>query len=229
MTTNTTHRRRPSAVVTVLAVSTGAVAALAIASWTTQLPSTQAVYRVAAASVLNAPSWVRLVADVAAEAGIVVLATLVLVLTWRAMVAGTGALSRALVAGGGAVAAYATSELLKLLLTQPRPCARLGVTVLAECPAANDWSLPSNHATIAAALATAAVLIAPRWGAPALVAALAVAAARVGTGVHYPHDVLTGLVLGAAVVVVTVVTLDRPVDALLRATARRWPASRTAP
>ena len=65
----------------------------------------------------------------------------------------------------------------------------------------------------------------PRWAAPSVAAALVVAAARVGTGVHYPHDVLTGLAVGAGVVAVAALVLDRPVRALLHAAAGRWPAS----
>jgi len=208
----------------VLAGVAGLVAALAVASWTAHLPSTRTVYRAAAAAVTDAPSWVQHVAETAAETGIAALAALVLVLTWRARSVGAAALTRALVASGGVVVAYATSEVLKFVLAQPRPCATLRVAALAQSPCPGDWSLPSNHATIAAALAAAVVLVAPRWAAPSVAAALVVAAARVGTGVHHPHDVLTGLAVGAGVVAVAALVLDRPVRALLHAAAGRWPA-----
>ncbi|MEK8174643.1 phosphatase PAP2 family protein [Streptomyces sp. M19] len=67
-------------------------------------------------------------------------------------------------------------------------------------PGANDWSFPSNHATIAAA-ATVALLVADRRlaAAVAVPAALLMAASRVWIGVHYPHDVAAGLLLGALV------------------------------
>lgn len=224
-TTSSGHR--PWAV---LAGIAGLVAAFAAASWTVDLPSTRTVYRTAVDAVMGAPPPFQDVAVVAADAGILGLATLALVLTWRrAWSGGTAARASALVCGVGVVVAYVSSEVLKLLLTQARPCAALGVAVLAECPGPGDWSLPSNHATIAAALAAAAVLTAPRWALPALATALAVAAARVGTGVHYPHDVLTGLALGAGVVAVAALVLDRPARALLDAATGRWPVIKPRP
>jgi undecaprenyl-diphosphatase len=220
VTTGSTRLQRPW---TVLAGVAGLVVAFAVASWTVHMPSTLAVYRQATAAVTAAPSWLQRVLDTAAEAGVLALAALVSALVWRARSAGAAALARAVVAGGGVVVAYATSEVLKLVLAQPRPCATLGA-VLGECPGPGDWSLPSNHATVAAALAAAVVLMAPRCAVPALAAALVVAASRVGTGVHYPHDVLTGLAVGAGVVAVCALVLDRPARAVVRAAAGRWPA-----
>lgn len=222
MTVTVTPRaaRRPRLV---LAAVASLIAVFAVASWTVPPPATDTVYRAAVEAAGKAPPWLQQILGAVAEAGILALIALALVLTWRARSTGAASLARALVAGGGVIAAYLTSEILKLLLTQPRPCATLAVNVLAECPGPGDWSLPSNHATIAAALATAVALIAPSWTAPAVLTAVLVAAARVGTGVHYPHDVLTGLALGAAVVAVTVIILDRPGQAVVRLASSRWP------
>lgn len=107
-----------------------------------------------------------------------------------------------LAAGGlGTVAAYASSEVIKTLVSQPRPCRTLDVATALTCPAATDWAWPSNHATIAASVAVACVLVAPRlW--PVLVPlAAGIAVARVGAGVHYVHDVTAGLALGTLVTV----------------------------
>jgi undecaprenyl-diphosphatase len=219
-TTSSRAQRRPWLVMAAVATL---VAVFGVASWAVPPPATQTVYRAAAAAATDAPAWVQQALGVVADSGILALAALVLLLTWRARSSGATSLARALVAAGGVVVAYATSELLKLSLTQARPCATLAVSILAECPGPGDWSLPSNHATIAAALATAIALIAPRWSAPAVGIAFLVAAARVGTGVHYPHDVLTGVALGATVVALAAMALDRPGQALLRAATRRWP------
>ncbi len=108
------------------------------------------------------------------------------------------------VAGVGVVAAYLLSEGVKLVVSEDRPCRVLDVATVLVCPEAGDWSWPSNHATIAAAFATACALALPRslWlGAPT---ALLIAASRVGAGVHYVHDVLSGLALGTLAVAVTV-------------------------
>jgi undecaprenyl-diphosphatase len=59
-------------------------------------------------------------------------------------------------------------------------------------------SFPSGHAASAAAFATGLALEKPSLSGPVAVLALAVAASRVVTGVHYPSDVLAGLVIGAA-------------------------------
>jgi membrane-associated phospholipid phosphatase len=81
---------------------------------------------------------------------------------------------------------------------------------VATCPPVGDWAFPSNHATIAGAAAAGLLLARPRpTRATWLVVPLAVMAAalRVVTGVHYPHDVLAGLLLGAAIAVAFVLGL----------------------
>src|SRR5699024_10837516 len=87
------------------------------------------------------------------------------------------------------------------------------VTVL-SCPGSGDWSWPSNHAVLAAAFATACILVVPRLAWFAVPLALAIAASRVAAGVHFVHDVLSGLALGALVVAAVVAAaspvLDRP-------------------
>ncbi|WP_430593223.1 phosphatase PAP2 family protein [Humidisolicoccus flavus] len=99
----------------------------------------------------------------------------------------------------GVVAAYGLSELLKLVFAQPRPCTRWAA--VAECPAAGDWSLPSNHATLAfGAVVVIAFALRSWWiTTMALAMAIIVAAARVFEGVHYLHDVAIGALLGLAV------------------------------
>jgi undecaprenyl-diphosphatase len=75
----------------------------------------------------------------------------------------------------------------------------------AEVPAARrlphaPWtsSFPSGHAASAAAFAAGATMELPGLAAVACPLALAVAASRVVTGVHYPSDVLAGLAIGTA-------------------------------
>ncbi len=65
-----------------------------------------------------------------------------------------------------------------------------------------DFSFPSDHATATGAVAVGLFLANRRWGVPAVVAAIAMAFTRVYVGVHYPSDVLGGLVLGGVVAAV---------------------------
>ncbi|HEY6072334.1 MAG TPA: phosphatase PAP2 family protein [Anaerolineales bacterium] len=61
----------------------------------------------------------------------------------------------------------------------------------------SDPSFPSDHATVAGALAYALALESPIWAAISWLLVAAVAVARVFAGTHYPTDVLGGVLLGA--------------------------------
>ncbi|WP_426309360.1 phosphatase PAP2 family protein [Cellulosimicrobium sp. E-16] len=176
-----------------------------------------------------------------AEGGVLVLLGLCAVVAWRSRRAGASAVATTLVAGVGAVAAYAASEAVKSLVRQPRGCWEL--VEVAHCPAAGDWSFPSNHTAIAFALATAVVLAgAPAVRVPGAVPArhayrsplrevavwvvlpvalaVAVATARVAEGVHFPHDVVAGAAVGVAVVVAAVTVLAGPATVAVTAACR---------
>jgi len=106
-------------------------------------------------------------------------------------------------AAAGVLVAYAASEGIKLLLAEPRPCSVWDLGV--QCPPAGDWSLPSNHATLAfggvvvIAIATRSMLVTSG----AVLLAITVAAGRVLEGSHYLHDVAAGAVLAIVIVGVT--------------------------
>lgn len=97
------------------------------------------------------------------------------------------------------VAAFTADTVIKSLVREQRPCRTLHTVTLESCPALGDWSFPSNHAAIAAAAAVAIWLTHRRLGAIAIPAALLMAFSRVWVGAHYPHDVILGLIVGAAV------------------------------
>ncbi|WP_434449778.1 phosphatase PAP2 family protein [Lentzea sp. E54] len=104
---------------------------------------------------------------------------------------------RAFLAGAGVVVAYAVSEVIKLVVQEERPCRT--APSLAPCPEPGDWSFPSNHSVVAGGSAMAIWALHRTFGWVAAVCALAAAASRVVVGVHYVHDVLAGLALGALV------------------------------
>ena len=157
------------------------------------------------------PTWAHTTVEVLTEGGLVLLAIVLVVTVLRRRDART--LVTAALGLAATLCAYVVSALLKLAEAQPRPCRALPeLETVAACPPPGDWSLPSNHAVIAAGLAVAVSATAPRLAPLAVLLAAAVAASRVALGVHYPHDVMTGLGVGVVVVA-----------ALLMATRRAAP------
>jgi undecaprenyl-diphosphatase len=214
MTTTMLPVARPAALPTAL------LAAASVLLLTNDVPSSEAV-RSAAGTVASWPPWARDAVVLVSEGGLVLLAALLAVAAWQARSAGPRRVATALVGAMGVVLALGVSEIQKVLLAQDRPCRTVpGLQAVVECPPVGDWSLPSNHATLAAALAAAVVWTVPRRWPVAVGCALLVAAARVGLGVHYPHDVVDGLVLGALAGSASVLLLRRPVTSLVTAGAR---------
>ncbi|SEG84786.1 undecaprenyl-diphosphatase [Thermomonospora echinospora] len=146
------------------------------------------------------PPWVHTVAEVGTDAGLLLFAALFVAGWWRARARDARTMALALVCPLVTVAAYLVSEVSKSLIEEERPCrAVAGAMNIAECPAVGDWSFPSNHATIAAASAMA-LAVAWRTVAPLVLPLAAVMAfSRVFVGVHYPHDVAAGFLLGSLV------------------------------
>ena len=95
----------------------------------------------------------------------------------------------------GVALAYGSSEALKLLVQQERPCGRW--PSVGDCDL-TDFSFPSNHATLAfgALMTIAWVLDKLSVTVAALLLAMTVAAARILEGAHYLHDVAAGAALG---------------------------------
>jgi undecaprenyl-diphosphatase len=63
----------------------------------------------------------------------------------------------------------------------------------------NSLSFPSSHATNITASMLFLGLVYRRWLAPLLAVALVVSYSRIYTGVHWPSDVLAGMLVGAAI------------------------------
>lgn len=156
------------------------------------------------------PSWVHEAADVGTDAGLLLFAVLFVAGWWRARGLDARAMGLALAAPFAVVAAYLVSEVSKSFIQEERPCrAVAGAVHIAACPAQGDWSFPSNHATIAAASA-AAIVVAWRAMAPLVLPLAALMAfSRVFVGVHYPHDVAAGFLVGVVVAPLVALALVR--------------------
>ncbi|WP_424187284.1 phosphatase PAP2 family protein [Actinokineospora sp. G85] len=160
---------------------------------------------------------IEFLATAVTDGVILVLGVLLLLSWWRARTSDATAMAKALLGPAAVVVAYLASEVAKVLWRQDRPCRT--APSLIECPEVGDWSFPSNHATIAAAAATALLWSGWRWGAAGVVLAVVAASSRVLTGVHHVHDVVAGVVLGAAVVAATALLLGGVATGVARA---RW-------
>ncbi|MCO1658950.1 phosphatase PAP2 family protein [Pseudonocardia humida] len=146
------------------------------------------------------PGALRAAAEFAAEGVLLVFAAVVLLLWWRARRGPVAAMALALAAPVATVLGYLVSEAAKHVKRVDRPCRLLDVATVAPCPEPGDWSFPSNHAAVAGAAAVAICWSGARLpGAVAALAALCAAALRVVVGLHFPHDVLAGLLVGAVV------------------------------
>ena len=97
--------------------------------------------------------------------------------------------------------AWVVGQLAKRVVNRPRPYLGLeGVRLLIERPRGTSW--PSSHPAVLLAFVTVAGRdLGVRPGARAAVAGLAgaVGYSRVHLGVHYPADVIGGLLLGKGV------------------------------
>ncbi|KMO95257.1 phosphatase PAP2 family protein [Streptomyces roseus] len=162
----------------------------------------------------HTPAWLNNLISAWSLYGLTVFAVLMLAAWWQARRSGSPSAVTALAVPLITLAGFAADLLLKLVVREDRPCQSLHVTVLETCPAPGDWSFPSNHAAIASAAAVALLFVSRRLGTIALIAALLMAASRVWVGVHYPHDVLAGLAVGALVAATCTRAVQRRQDAL---------------
>lgn len=84
------------------------------------------------------------------------------------------------------------TELLRFVWARPRPFVALGFTPLVSESSA---SFPSGHATFFFALALAIFYFNKKWGTWFLVLSLLVGVGRIFVGVHWPSDIVGGIVV----------------------------------
>ena len=148
----------------------------------------------------RATPWLHGVIAAYAAYGVVVFALLLAGGLWVARTDGRAAvLAAAVWAPLGMLLALAINQPISEAVGERRPCAALpGIIVLAHC--GKDFSFPSDHATMAGAVAAGLLVVTRRavaW--LAVAAAVLMAASRVYVAAHYPHDVAAGLLVGALI------------------------------
>lgn len=122
-----------------------------------------------------------------------------------------GARLRTLSFLGLLVPSYVVARLLQHLIARPRPFAAISLLFRPE----QDWwlresshfsgngSLPSDHALLLALLIWAAYGVSRRLGYAVGAYAAVYAIFRIGTGYHWPTDILAGFLLGFGIVALT--------------------------
>ena len=88
--------------------------------------------------------------------------------------------------------------LLKPLIARPRPC-WLDETVVLLTALPRDYSFPSGHSLCACIAAVILMRYDRRFGIPALIMAVLIAFSRLYLFLHFPSDVLAGILLGVGV------------------------------
>jgi undecaprenyl-diphosphatase len=86
-------------------------------------------------------------------------------------------------------------SITKKMYPRKRPYMSLPETNIGKNPL-EDHSFPSGHTTAAFSIVTPLILLNPFLGVFLLIAGLLVAISRMYLGLHYPSDVLAGMILG---------------------------------
>lgn len=117
--------------------------------------------------------------------------------------------------GIGTAVCIAAGLGLKQVFAEARPCLAMHVTTVEPCPGPTDYSFPSDHTTVAVALAAGLLLVNRKLGLIAAVLALLEGFSRIYLGQHYPHDVAAGLILSTLILLAGWPLVRRPLIVLL--------------
>ena len=101
--------------------------------------------------------------------------------------------------------------MLKNIAARQRPC-WLDPSVELLVPVPKDFSFPSGHSLVSFEGAVCIFLFNRKWGIPALMLAVLTAFSRLYLFVHFPTDVLSGIVMGIVIAWSVVRTAKRQME-----------------
>ena len=119
----------------------------------------------------------------------------------------------------GTLIAVAVNQPIVALFHEQRPYDTLGGILVLATPT-TDPGFPSDHATMAGAVAAGLLLVNRKLGLIAVLAAAVMAFSRVYIAAHYPLDVAAGLLLGAGVTLAGWLLLRRVMIRIVQAVER---------
>ena len=170
-------------------------------------------------------TWLQGSMEIYTFGGLVLLCVLAVYAWWGARVrADRAAMAAVAWLWLGTLISIGAGLALKQVFQENRPCQVIRVATVQACPGPADYSFPSDHTTMAVALAVGLWIVSRKLGIIAALLAVIEAFSRVYLGQHYPHDVLAAAVLSAAVLLVGWPLARRPLARLvaaLEATALR--------
>ena len=146
-------------------------------------------------------SWLHFPMANYAKYGLGIFAVLMLIGWWSARRQSDRIMASALLAPVLAILAFIINQPVASAVAEERPYNKIP-NVLVLLAKGHDWSFPSDHATLGAAVTVMLFYVSKRLGYISLIFALIMAFARVYAGVHYPQDVVAGLIIGAIVAMV---------------------------
>ena len=95
------------------------------------------------------------------------------------------------------IARFGVTEIIRFFYHRPRPF--MVYPKIHALFVDNEWAFPSGHATFFFAMASATFFFNKKWGTALFISTIAVTTSRVVAGVHYPSDILGGMLIGIAV------------------------------
>ena len=105
-----------------------------------------------------------------------------------------------------AVARFGITEIIRFLYHRPRPFL---IHQVNEVLSSNEWSFPSGHSAFFFAMAVAIYFYNKKWGIAFFVAAILMNISRVIAGIHYPSDILGGMIVGSGAAILIYVLILR--------------------